>query len=79
MAMSFSIVGYVTKKTSGPLGYAARSAKGTDLGSYNSVGEAKRAVMQYTTGKMFTWTREDLNGSIEAYTATALVPTGFQQ
>jgi hypothetical protein len=78
MAQSYAVIGYVTKVTTGPLGYVARGSSGHNLGFFNTVGEAKRALMQQSSGRMFTWTREDLNGNIESYTATALVPSGSQ-
>lgn len=67
------VVGYVTKVTSGTLGYVARAADGQNLGFFNNVGEAKRAVMQLSVGaasRLVTWTRADLNGSIESYVGT---------
>jgi hypothetical protein len=72
MAQTFgAVVGYVSKVTNGPLSYVARSVEGINLGYFNSVGEAKRVLMQsVASGRLLTWTREDMSGSIESYTAT---------
>ena len=71
MAQTFGpVVGYVSKVTQGSLSYVARDVHGNNLGYYASVGEAKRGFMQFTTGKLLTWTREDMHGAIESYTAT---------
>jgi len=72
MAQTFgAVLGYVSKVTQGTQSYVARKVTGETLGFYASVGEAKRAFMQFvSSNRLVTWTREDMHGAIESYTAT---------
>jgi len=69
MASTNPIVGTVTRGNNGAKPYIGRFADGTSVGNHTTVRGAQIPIEAAFGGRFLRWTRNDLNGGVETYTA----------